>query len=242
LLGKPDIGLLTMTEVVTQARNVCQAVNVPVLADAEAGYGGIANIQRTVREFETAGVAGIFIEDQEHPIMCGSLQKSKKIVSADDMVIKIRAALDARDDSDFVIAARTDADIVSLDEQIRRCNIYAEAGADLVMPVLRDANEYEIVAKEIKTPLWLLLGTWVNLTPGYLKKIGVRGIVTHAVESTFAATKAVIDLMDEIRTKGTVKETLNKLGAPDFRDFFRFIGLREITAREKKIATEGPSD
>ena len=128
LLGKPDIGLLTMTEVVNQARNVSQAVNVPVLADAEAGYGGISNIQRTVREFEKAGVAGIFIEDQEHPVMCGSLQKSKKIVSADDMVTKIGAALDARDDSDFVIAARTDADIVSLEEQIRRCNVYAEAG------------------------------------------------------------------------------------------------------------------
>ena len=242
LLGKPDIGLLTMTEVVTQARNVAQAVNVPVLADAEAGYGGIANVQRTVREFETAGVAGIFIEDQEHPVMCGSLQKYKKIVSPDDMVIKIRAALDARDDSDFIIAARTDADVVSLDEQIRRCNIYAEAGADLVMPVLRDSNEYEIVAKEIKAPLWLLLGTWVDLTPDDLKKFGVRGIVTHAVESTFAATKAIIDLMDEIRTKGTVRETLNKLGAPDFRDFFRLIGLREITAQEEKIATEGPAD
>jgi 2-methylisocitrate lyase-like PEP mutase family enzyme len=110
------------------------------------------------------------------------------------------------------------------------------------MPVLRDSNEYKIVAKEIKAPLWLLLGTWVDLTPDGLKKLGVRGIVTHAVESTFATTKAVIDLMDEIRTKGTVKETLNKLGAPDFRDFFRLIGLREITAREEKIATEGPAD
>lgn len=236
LLGKPDIGLLTMNEVVAQARNVSQAVNVPVLADAEAGYGGIANIQRTVREFETAGVAGIFIEDQEHPIMCGSLQKYKKIVSADDMEVKIRAALDARDDPDFLIAARTDADIVSLDEQIRRCNIYADAGADLVMPVLRDRNEYEIVAREIKAPLWLLLGRWVDLTPDDLKKMGVRGVVTHAVESIFAATKAVMDLMDEIRTKGTVKETLDKMGAPDFRDFFRFMGLREITAREERIA------
>ena len=75
LLGKPDIGLLTMTEVVSQAKNVCQAIDLPVLADAEAGYGGIVNIQRTVREFEAAGVAGIFIEDQQHPVMCGSLKK-----------------------------------------------------------------------------------------------------------------------------------------------------------------------
>lgn len=242
LLGKPDIGLLTMNEVVSMARNVSQAVNLPVLADAEAGYGSIANIQRTVREFEAAGAAGIFIEDQEHPVMCGSLQKYKKIISADQMVIKIKAALDAREDPDFFIAARTDADVVSLDEQILRCNIYSNAGADLVMPVLKQRSEYEVVAKKVEAPLWLLLGRWVDLTRNDLKQIGVRGIVTHAVESTFAATKAVMDLMNEIYTKGTVSETLDNLRAPDFRDFFRFIGLREITAVEERIVSGSQDD
>jgi methylisocitrate lyase len=167
--------------------------------------------------------------------MCGSLQKHKKVVPADDMVIRIRAALDAREDRDFLIAARTDADVVSLEEQIRRCKIYADAGADLVMPVLQHRHDYEKVAREVKAPVWLLLGRWVDFTPNDLKNLGVRGIVTHAVESTFAATKAVMDLMEEIRTKGTVKETLDKIQAPDFREFFRVIGLREITAREEKI-------
>lgn len=238
LLGKPDAGLLTMTEVVNQARNIAAAVNVPILVDGEAGYGGIANIQRTVREFERAGAAGLFIEDQLQPVMCGSLKRYKKIVPIEEMVIKLKAALDAREDADFIIAARTDADIISLAEQIKRCQVYAEAGADLVMPLLWSRQEFEALTREIKTPLWLLLGAWSDLTPDELREMGVRGIVTHPVELLFVATRAMMDLMEELNARGSVQETFNRMKAPGFEDFFKLMKLQEIIAYEEKLIAE----
>ena len=238
VLGKPDVGLLTMTEMVTHARNIASAVSIPVLADAEAGYGGISNIQRTVREFERAGVAGIFIEDQMHPVMCGGLRKFKRIISQDEMLVKIRAALESREDPDFLIAARTDSDIVSVDEQIKRCNAYAEAGADMVMPIPATRQEFERMSKEIKAPLWVQLWPGFELSVGDVKRIGVRGMILFPVETLFVATKAVMDLLKEVKTKGTIRETFAQSGAPDYRAWFNFIGLRPIIEVEQKYIAE----
>jgi len=235
LLGAPDSGMLTMSEVVNQARNIAGAVNVPCLADAEAGYGGAGNLQRTVREFERAGVAGIFIEDQVHPVFCGSLKKFKKIVSKETMVSKIKCALDARNDPDFIIAARTDADIVSMEEQIDRCNAYAEAGADMVTPLPQTREEFERVAKEIKAPLWVYLSPMVGITPKEMEEMGVRGLVAYPVELLFAATKAMMDMAAELRTKGTVHETADRIKALDYRSFFNFIGLRQSLDVDNKF-------
>ncbi|MBU4316347.1 MAG: isocitrate lyase/PEP mutase family protein [Proteobacteria bacterium] len=235
LLGAPDSGMLTMSEVVGQARNIAGAVNVPCLADAEAGYGGAGNLQRTVREFERAGVAGIFIEDQVHPVFCGSLKKFKKIVSKETMVSKIKCALDARKDPDFIIAARTDADIVSMEEQIDRCNAYAEAGADMVTPLPQTREEFERVAKEIKAPLWVYLSPMVGITPKEMEDMGVRGLVAYPVELLFAATKAMMDMVTELRTKGTVHETADRIKALDYRSFFNFIGLRQSLDVDNKF-------
>ncbi|MBI4285676.1 MAG: isocitrate lyase/PEP mutase family protein [Chloroflexi bacterium] len=240
LLGKPDVGLLTMSEVVNQTRNIANLVNIPVLADAEDGYGSLTNIQRTVREMERAGIAGIFLEDQQHPVRCGALGKYKKIVPRDEMVIKIRAALEAREDPDFIIAARTDSDIVSLQEQIDRCNAYAKAGADLVMPLTAKREEFGALVRGIRAPLWLLLGCHTDVTVNELRQTGARGLVTYAVEALFAAQKAVADVMQEIKEKGTVKETLGRLGAPDYRGFFKFMNLREVIDYEEKYYAEQP--
>jgi methylisocitrate lyase len=238
ILGKPDVGLLTMTEMVTHAKNIASAVSIPLLADAEAGYGGISNIQRTVREFEKAGVAGIFIEDQMHPVMCGGLRKFKRIVSQDEMLVKIRAALESREDPDFLIAARTDSDIISADEQIKRCNAYAEAGADMVMPIPSSQQEFERMSKEIKAPLWVQLWPGFELSVGDVKKMGVRGMILFPVETLFVATKAVMDLLQEIKTKGTARDTFAQSGAPDYRAWFNFIGLRPIIEVEQKYVAE----
>ena len=238
VLGKPDVGLLTMTEMVTHARNIASAVSIPVLADAEAGYGGISNIQRTVREFERAGVAGIFIEDQMHPVMCGGLRKFKRIISQDEMLVKIRAALESREDPDFLIAARTDSDIISVDEQIKRCNAYAEAGADMVMPIPATQQELERMSEEIKAPLWVQLWPGFELSVGDVKRIGVRGMILFPVETLFVATKAVMDLLQEVKTKGTIRETFAQSGAPDYRAWFNFIGLRPIIEVEQKYIAE----
>jgi len=238
VLGKPDVGLLTMTEMVTHARNIASAVSIPVLADAEAGYGGISNIQRTVREFERAGIAGIFIEDQMHPVMCGGLRKFKRIISQDEMLVKIRAALESRENPDFLIAARTDSDIISVDEQIKRCNAYAEAGADMVMPIPATRQEFKRMSKEIKAPLWVQLWPGFELSVKDVKGMGVRGMILFPVETLFVATKAVMDLLQEVKTKGTIRETFARSGAPDYRAWFNFIGLRPIIEVEQKYVAE----
>ena len=131
-LGYPDLGLATMTEMVANAAGIAEAVEVPVIADADTGYGGVLNVQRTVRQYEKAGVAAVHIEDQDMPKRCGHLD-DKRIVPTEDMVRKVRAAVDARTDPDFVIIARCDAYAVTgWEDTLRRCRAYADAGADMV--------------------------------------------------------------------------------------------------------------
>jgi 2-methylisocitrate lyase-like PEP mutase family enzyme len=130
--GFPDVGLLTMTEMVTNAKYIANAVNIPVVCDADTGYGNALNVQRTVREYEAAGVAGIHIEDQLFPKKCGFFE-GKQVIPLEEQVQKIRAALDARTDPDFVIVARCDAYAVTgWEDTVRRCRAYKDAGADLV--------------------------------------------------------------------------------------------------------------
>jgi 2-methylisocitrate lyase-like PEP mutase family enzyme len=150
--GVPDLGLLTMTEVLARLREVVDATTLPVIADADTGYGNAVNVVRTVREFERLGAAAIHLEDQVAPKKCGHYA-GQQLVSADEMVQKLRAALDTR--REMLIIARTDArGQAGLDEAIRRGRLYAEAGADLVFveaPVSRD--EIEVIARSISTPL-----------------------------------------------------------------------------------------
>ena len=129
--GFPDYGLLTMTEMVQNAGRVADAVDVPVISDADNGYGNELNVYRTIREFEKAGVAGVHLEDQAFPKRCGHLD-DKELISLDDYLAKIRAAADARRDPDFVLIARTDARAsLGFEEAVRRCNAALDAGADM---------------------------------------------------------------------------------------------------------------
>jgi 2,3-dimethylmalate lyase len=130
--GFPDVGLLTMTEMVANAKYIANAIDIPVVCDADTGYGNPLNVQRTVREYEAAGVAGIHIEDQLFPKKCGFFE-GKQVVPLEEHVQKIRAALDARTDPNFVIIARCDAYAVTgWEDTVRRCHAYIEAGADMV--------------------------------------------------------------------------------------------------------------
>src|SRR5690606_31812713 len=132
LIGRPDVGLLSGTEMVDNARRIAAAVDVPVIADADTGYGNAINVVRTVQSYEQAGVAGVHIEDQVMPKKCGHMS-GKAVIGADEMVGKIRAAVSARRDPDFVVIARTDAAAVEgLDAALERARAYAEAGADLL--------------------------------------------------------------------------------------------------------------
>ena len=130
--GFPDVGLLTMTEMVANAKYIANAIDIPVVCDADTGYGNPLNVQRTVREYEMAGVAGIHIEDQVFPKKCGFFE-GKQVIPQEEAVQKIRAALDARTDPDFVIISRCDAYAVTgWEDTVQRCKAYIDAGADLV--------------------------------------------------------------------------------------------------------------
>ena len=238
LLGKPDVGLITMTENVTHARNIANAIDIPLLVDGEAGYGGPSGIARTVKEFEKAGVAGLFIEDQLHPIKCGALSKFKEIVSMDEMIMRLRAALAAREDPDFIIAARTDSDIVSLDEQIKRCKAYIAEGADLVMPLTREKEELQRVIEEVKAPLWIGWQQTADFTIQDLRDMGMKGLVMFPTEALFAATKVMMDVMAELKNTGTVKETFAKYEIFDYREYFSFIGLRQYIEFDQQFLGE----
>ena len=148
--GFPDVGLLTMTEMTANARYIANAVDIPVICDADTGYGNALNVQRTVREYEAAGVAAIHIEDQVFPKKCGFFE-GKQVVPMEEHIQKIRAALDARTDPDFVIIARCDAYAVTgWDDTVRRCRAYREAGADLVfVDGIKSAADLELYARDL---------------------------------------------------------------------------------------------
>jgi 2-methylisocitrate lyase-like PEP mutase family enzyme len=148
--GFPDVGMLTMTEMVGNAKYIANAVDVPVICDADTGYGNPLNVQRTVREYESAGVAGIHIEDQLFPKKCGFFD-GKQVISSEEMVHKIHAALDARTDPDFVIIARCDAYAVTgWEDTVRRCKEYNEAGADVVfVDGIKSEDDLQAYAKDL---------------------------------------------------------------------------------------------
>ncbi|MFP6634499.1 MAG: isocitrate lyase/PEP mutase family protein [Dehalococcoidia bacterium] len=148
--GFPDVGMLTMTEMVGNAKYIANAVDVPVICDADTGYGNPLNVQRTVREYEAAGVAGIHIEDQLFPKKCGFFD-GKQVISSEEMVHKIHAALDARTDPDFVVIARCDAYAVTgWEDTVRRCKEYSDAGADVVfVDGIKSEEDLQAYAKDL---------------------------------------------------------------------------------------------
>lgn len=154
VLGYPDVGLQTMPEILAQVRNMARCVDIPLIVDIDTGYGNALNMMRAVREFEAAGVAGIFFEDQGFPKRCGHFE-GKKIITVEEMVVKIRAACEARRSADFFVIARTDARALEgLDRAIERGQIYAEAGADgIYVEALLGEEEMRKAARSIKVPL-----------------------------------------------------------------------------------------
>ncbi len=201
--GYPDYGLLTMSEMVENAGRIVDAVDLPVISDADNGYGNELNVFRTIRAFEKAGVAGVHIEDQVFPKRCGHLD-DKELVSLDDYLAKIRAAADARRDPDFVIIARTDARAqLGFEEAVRRCNAALQAGADVAfLEAPQTIEEVQAVPKEVAGPCLLNVvrgGKSPDVDFGQAKDMGYRiaivpGLlliqVIGACEQALAAMKA----------------------------------------------------
>ena len=233
MLGKPDVGLLTMSEIVDQCKRIADAVDVPVMADADTGYGNPINVIRTVEEFERAGMAGIYIEDQVWPKKCGYI-RGKGVIPLEEGVMKVKAAVEARDDPDFLIVARTDADIISTDEVIKRGNAYADAGADLVKPQPKSMDQLEACARRIKVPLHIGTGRIGRFSPSVkdLEEVGNVKAVTFPTTPLLAATKAMMGLMETIKNTGTIETYADGLMA--FDEFTDFIGLPEIYSLEQR--------
>ena len=204
-LGAPDLGLTTLTEVVTQARNIANSVNIPIIADAESGFGDVLNVMRAIKEFEKAGVAGIHIEDLEKP-QCG-LYRDKNLIPVEEMAEKIRAARDVLEDPDFTIVARTDAlGAVNggVKEAVRRANTYAKAGADIIwfMELPIGEGTVDVVSKLpglIKAPV-LGVGGQETHTLTDFEEWGYK-IVMYGTNSTQAMMGAIVNLMKDLKEK-----------------------------------------
>ncbi|MHC4456641.1 MAG: isocitrate lyase/PEP mutase family protein [Planctomycetota bacterium] len=233
LLGKPDVSLLTLTEMVNHARNIIDAVNIPVLIDGDTGHGNVTNVIRTIREFEKAGAAGLFIEDQIFPKRCGHME-GKKVIPVAEMIAKIKAAVDARVDQDFVIMARTDAFAThGIEEAIERGNRYREAGSDLIF--IEAPTSLEAIARigrEVLAPKLAIQGEG-GKTPVVsikeLEKMGYNAVVFPG-SALFAAAWAVRHVMEKLMTSGSTTECVDKMIT--FVDFNRLLGLDEIREKE----------
>lgn len=205
-LGTPDIGLLTQTEMTEHARNMVRATGIPVIADADTGYGGPSNIHRTVREYVQAGVAAIHLEDQMAPKRCGQLA-GIRLIDAEENARRLACAVEARGDDDLVIIGRTDAiGALGPEEAIRRAKLYREAGVDLVfVDGIKTVAEVEAVAKGVEGPKVVSIvdgNKTVKLTAADLQAMGFS-VVLYAVTALFAATRAVADAMAVLKRDGT---------------------------------------
>lgn len=235
-MGYPDLGLLTMTEVMMRVRNIVDVTQIPVIADADTGYGNALNVMRTVREFEAVGVTGIHIEDQVTPKKCGHYE-GKALISEEEMVKKIEAAIAARRGSDFVIIARTDARAVEgLKKAIRRGRRYAEAGADMIFVEAPQAlEEIKEIAESISTPLLINMfkgGKTPLVSIDQLDAWGYRiAIIPSPVQ--LAAIRGMQKLLEMLRSHGTV-ESLSD-GMVTFQERDEIVELPRFQELERKF-------
>ena len=236
-LGKPDLALASMTEMVSNAADIAQAVDVPVIADADTGYGGVLNVARTVRQYERAGVAAIHIEDQQSPKRCGHLD-DKQVVSSTEMVQKIRAAVDARIDDDFTIIVRTDAlAVTGWDDTMRRCGEYVDAGADMLfIEAIRSAEEAQRITANFDVPLmynFVETGKSPLLPAPELERLGFK-LVIFPVSALLMVCKAVSELMARLKSTGSTEDMLDRMYS--LEDCFNLVGLRELMAQDAGFA------
>lgn len=236
LLGQPDLGLITLTEMATRAAQIAGCVSLPVIADADTGYGNVLNVVRTVREYERAGVAALHMEDQVAPKKCGHIA-GKQVIPTAEACDKIRAAAEYRTDPDFVIIARTDARAVTgLADAIERGNRYAEAGADVIF-VEAPETEEEVrrVAREVKAPLLANMvqgGKTPPLRFSELERLGFKLVIYPAVcmAAAVAAIEQALARLKERETDWHEGPVLTPM------DIFRKVGFDWWRAVEQRFA------
>ena len=241
-LGYPDLALATMTEMLDNASQIASIVDIPIIADADTGYGGILNVRRTVRQYERSGVAALHLEDQEFPKRCGHLD-DKRVISTDDMVQKIRAAVDARTDDDFTIIVRTDAIAVTgWEDAMDRCEQYVEAGADvLFVEALRTPEQIEQAGRELNVPLlynYVETGKSPLLPAKELEKYGFK-IVIYPASGLLSAMHAIRETLATLKLQGTTSHLLENMDS--LQDCFEAVGLSEMLEEDARYATPEPA-
>jgi carboxyvinyl-carboxyphosphonate phosphorylmutase len=241
VLGQPDVGLLTMSEMVSRAAALASVTgDVPLIADADTGYGNPINVRRTIREYERAGVAGLHIEDQVWPKKCGHME-GKQIIPMEEMVQKVRAAVDARQNPDFVIIARTDANAVTgFEDALRRGQAYREAGADVIfIEAPRSMEELRAIGQAFRgVPLlfnWAESGKTPMLPLSEIQALGFN-LVIFPVSLLFAATHAMLELLEILKSGETTAAYRDHMVT--FSQFTTLLGLPDIQALERRYGVQ----
>ncbi len=235
LFGMPDYGFIGATETVDNARRICRAVKVPVIVDSDTGYGNALSVWKLVKELESAGASGIFLEDQRWPKRCGHMQ-GKEVVSQEEYTEKLGAAIDARESKDFIIVARTDARATEgLDAAIERGLQNKKTGADAVfVEAPRSIEEMKQIGKSIKAPLVANMiegGATPISSAQELHKMGFK-IILYPLSVLFANTFATMNILQELKKTGTTSKYKNKV--VNFDQFNDLVELSKFRKMEKK--------
>ncbi len=241
-LAMPDLGIITLSELVFFTKLITRVTRIPLIVDADTGFGEVLNVARTVMELEDAGASAIQIEDQEMPKKCGHLT-GKRVVPAEEMIKKIRAAVEARRSKDFVIIARTDArGVIGFDEAVERAKMYLKAGADVIFPeALKSEEEFRAFAENVKAPL-LANMTEFGKTPyipvSKFAEFGYKFVI-FPVTTFRASAKTIQEVLDVIKKEGTQKGILDKLMTrKEFYEIIRYYDYEELDKRLAEFKIE----
>jgi 2-methylisocitrate lyase-like PEP mutase family enzyme len=230
----PDVGLLTMSEMVDNAARIADAARLPVIADADTGYGGVLNVRRTIQSYERAGVAAVHLEDQVIPKRCGHLS-GKQIVPAEEMVSKIKAAVDARVDQDFLLIARTDGIAVEgFERTLERAEIYHAAGADMIFVEAPSREQLPKIAPRIKAPLLYNMaasGKTPFLTKTEIGRLGFK-LIIYPNWIVLAQIRAASHVLNVLKETESIAGLVNEVAS--FREFFDLVGMQEVQALESR--------
>ena len=236
-LGQPDVGYLTMSEMVSQIKIISDAAPIPLIADGDTGYGNPLNVIRTVRDYEKAGAAGIILEDQQWPKRCGHME-GKQVIPLEEHIKKIEAAIEARSNKNFIIIARTDSlAVLGIEEAVKRGKAYRETGADVVfIEAPKSVEELAFIRKAIKNiPLVANIiegGKTPYLSARTLERMGYE-IMFCGLTAILVIAKAFMDAMTHLKKEGSTEGFLNQMYT--FSEFNELIGIKEFSMLEKRF-------
>ena len=238
LLGLPDFGFLNAGETLENAKRIINSVNIPILVDIDTGYGNPLNVWKIVKDLVRIGAKGIFLEDQVWPKRCGHMA-GKTVIPKEDYILKLQAAIDARENNEFIIVARTDSLAqFGVEEAIERGKEYKRIGADVIfIEAPKTIDEMELISKEIKAPLLANMieeGITPNLTADQLRKMGYR-MVVFPLSALYSATFAIKQTFQLLKKTGTTKDLKNKMIT--FQEFNDLVNLSAYHQLEKKYSS-----